>query len=107
MEREAIAKLTDLAKNRIWMAECQMNPYYSVSKDIKLKGAYEFLIVESAKSGKKVSFAYDVEYSSRLDPKWRKSYSKEMSMKVSDLLAEWRDKRIADLLRDSDPDLNI
>lgn len=100
-------KIVDLVKKKIWEVELQMNPYYIVSDDIRLKGAYEFLIVESAKSGKKVSFAYDVEYSSGLDPKWRKSYSKEMSMKVSDLLAEWRDKRIADLLTDSDPDLNI
>jgi len=107
MEREAVAKLIDLVKKKIWESEIQMNPYYVVSKDINLKGAYEFLIIESEKSGKKVSFAYDVEYSSRRDSRWKNIYSKEMSMEVSDLLAEWRDKRIDLLLIDSDPDLNI
>lgn len=102
MERKAIEKLVDLVKKRIWRTELQMNPYYVVSEDIRLKGAYEFLILKSAKSGKKISISYDVEYSSRLDSKWKNAYSKEMKLAVSDLLSEFRDKRIDEILRDAD-----
>jgi hypothetical protein len=100
MEGKAIEKFVDMVKNRIWQTELQMNPYYVVSEDIRLKGAYEFLILESAKSGKKVCIAYDVEYSSRLDPKWKNTYGKEMKLAVSDLLSEFRDKRISQILND-------
>lgn len=101
MHENPIEKLVDLVKKRIWQTEMQMNPYYLVSEDIRLKGAYEFLILESAKSGKKISIAYDVEYSSRLDSKWKNTYSKEMKLATSDLLSEFRDKRISEILRDA------
>ena len=104
MERKAIEKLVDLVKKRIWQTELQMNPYYVVSEDIRLKGAYDFLILESAKSGKKVCISYDVEYSSRLDSKWKNTYGKEMKLAVSDLLSEFRDKRISEILSDADPE---
>jgi len=102
MRRESIEKLVDLVKKRIWQTELQMNPYYVVSEDIRLKGAYDFLILESAKSGKKISISYDVEYSSRIDSKWNNAYSKEMMLAVSDLLSEFRDMRIDAILRDAD-----
>ena len=52
-----LEKLIDLVKKRIWQTELQMNTYYVVSEDIRLKGAYEFQILEAAKSGKKVSIS--------------------------------------------------
>ena len=99
-----LEKLVDLVKKRIWQTELQMNPYYLVSKDIRLKGAYEFQILEAARNGKKIYISYDVEYSSRLDSKWKNTYGKEMKLAVSDLLSEFRDKRIAEILRDADPE---
>jgi len=104
MRRESIEKLIDLVKKRIWQTELQMNPYYVVSEDIRLKGAYEFLILEAARNGKKISISYDVEYSSRLDSKWKNTYGKEMKLAVSDLLSEFRDKRISEILSDADPE---
>ena len=104
MNENPIEKLVDLVKKRIWQTELHMNPYYVVSEDIRLKGAYEFQILESAKSGKNASISYEVEYSSRLDSKWKKAYSKEMKLAVSDLLSEFRDKRISEILSDADPE---
>ena len=95
-----LEKLIDLVRKRIWQTELQMNPYYLVSEDIRLKGAYEFQILEAAKGGKKISISYDVEYSSRLDSKWKNTYSKEMKLAVSDLLSDFRDKRISQILGD-------
>jgi hypothetical protein len=95
-----IEKLVDLVKKRIWESERQMNPYYFVSEDIRLKGAYEFAIMEAAKKGTKIAISYDVEYSSRIDSKWRHSYGKEMKVAVSDLLSDFRDKRISQILGD-------
>lgn len=99
MERKAIEKLADLVRKRIWQTELQMNPYYVVSEDIILKGEYEFTILEATKSGNKISISYDVEYSSRLDSKWKKTYRKEMRLEVSELLSDFRDKRIAEILK--------
>jgi len=97
MERNAIEKIASLLKERIRLHEQEMNPYYHIG-DIALKGAYEFDI----KEGGKKSISYEVEYVSRLDNRWRKWYSKEIKLRLSEIVSDWRDRRISEVLKESD-----
>jgi hypothetical protein len=45
---------------------------------------------------------YEVEYISRLDPKWRKWYNKEIDIDIDKAITEYRDVRLEEILKESD-----
>ena len=75
-----------------------MNPHYEINPEIVLP-------MQLSLGGEGVSYhsvRYEVEYISRFDTKWRKWYTKEMSIDFDEVISEWRDIRIEKILKESD-----
>lgn len=79
----------------IYQHEKTMNPHYDINPEIVFDpGAV-------GGSGRH-HIRYEVEYISRLDTKWRKWYVKEMTINVEKAIAEYRDIRLDEILKESD-----
>ena len=81
-------------KRVIYLHESTMNPHYDINPEIVLSRY-------NRKFGRH-HIRYEVEYISRLNPKWRKWYTKEIDIDVDKAIAEYRDIRLDEILKESD-----
>lgn len=80
----------------IYQNETDMNPHYDINPEIILP-AHSSSLEEGRHHIK-----YEVEYISRLNPKWRKWYSKEIDIDIDKAITEYRDSRLEEILKESD-----
>jgi hypothetical protein len=69
-----------------------MNPHYDINSEILFD-------VGSIGSNGRHHIRYEVEYISRIDTKWRKWYTKEIDIDVDKAIAEYRDIRLEEILK--------
>ena len=79
----------------IYQHEVTMNPHYDINPEILLDPG---TIVGSGRH----QIGYEVEYISRLNPKWRKWYTKNITIDVEKAIVEYRDIRLDEILKESD-----
>lgn len=84
-------KLPEL-KEYILIYERDKNPFYDINTDIKIS--------EAGIDSNNVNIKYKVEYISKLDPKWRKWYSKDEPF--SDIIQYLREIRLNKILDNPD-----
>lgn len=77
----------------IYQHEVTMNPHYDINSEI----VFDFGSIGG--SGRH-HIRYEVEYISRLNPKWRKWYTKEIDIDVDKAIVEYRDIRLEEILKD-------
>ncbi len=85
----------DAVKRVIYQHEATMNPHYDINPEIVFDPGTVGV------SGRH-HIRYEVEYISRLDTKWRKWYVKEIAINVEKAIAEYRDIRLDEILKESD-----
>ena len=76
----------------IYQHESTMNPHYDINSEILFD-------VGSIGSNGRHHIRYEVEYISRIDTKWRKWYTKEIDIDVDKAIAEYRDIRLEEILK--------
>lgn len=76
----------------IYRHEQHANPHYDINPEIILPAN----VIEG--KGRR-HIRYEVEYISRIDPKWRKWYVKEIDLDTDKALAEYRDLRLEEILK--------
>jgi hypothetical protein len=98
MERNSM--MNKSTKNRIeavrrviYQHEVTMNPHYDINPEI----VFDFGSIGG--SGRH-QIRYEVEYISRLDNKWRKWYTKNIAINIEAAIAEYRDLRLEEILKD-------
>lgn len=82
-------------KRVIYQHETKMNPHYDINPEIRLDPG------TIGGSGRH-QIGYEVEYISTIDPKWRKWYTKNIAINVESAIAEYRDIRLEEILKESD-----
>jgi len=85
----------DAVKIVIYQHEKSMNPHYDINPEIVFDPG------TIAGTGRH-HIRYEVEYISRLDKNWRKWYVKEIDINVDKAIAEYRDIRLEEILKESD-----
>ena len=91
--RKSIELSIESVRRLIYQHETKMNPHYDINPEITLP-------TQSIGSEGRHRIKYEVEYISRLDPKWRKWYAKEIDIEKA--IAEYRDTRLEEILKESD-----
>ena len=80
----------DIIRKWIYIEECDKNPHYTINPDIQLTSITY------------TSVNYKVEYISKIQPnRWRNWYSKTIHINQRDILKEFRDRRINEILDDN------
>jgi len=79
-------------KRVIYQHEITMNPHYDINPEILLDYCSR---IDSGRH----QIRYEVEYISRIDPKWRKWYTKNIAINVEKAIAEYRDIRLEEILK--------
>ena len=82
----------EAVKRVIYRHEATMNPHYDINPEIVFDPG------TIGGSGRH-HIRYEVEYISRLSPKWRKWYVKEIAINVEKAIAEYRDIRLEEILK--------
>lgn len=90
--KKSIELRIESVRRLIYQHEVKMNPHYDINPEI-------ILPTKSIGSEGRHHIRYEVEYISRLDPKWRKWYSKEIDIDIDKAIAEYRDVRLEELLK--------
>jgi hypothetical protein len=85
----------DAVKRVIYQHEKTMNPHYDINPEILLDPG------TIGGSGRH-QIGYEVEYISRIDPKWRKWYTKNIAINVEKAIVEYRDIRLEEILKGTD-----
>ena len=85
-------------KRVIYQHEVTMNPHYDINPEIVLPMQLSLHPITIGSLGQH-HIRYEVEYISRLDPKWRKWYTKEIDIDVDKAIAEYRDIRLEEILK--------
>ena len=81
--RKSIELRIESVRRLIYQHETKTNPHYDINPEI-------ILHVQTGSEGRH-RIKYEVEYISRLDPKWRKWYSKEIDIDIENAISEYRD----------------
>ena len=93
--KKSIELRIESIKRLIYQHETKMNPHYDINPEI-------ILPTQSIGGEGRHHFKYEVEYISRLNPKWRKWYNKEIDIDIDKAIAEYRDVRLEEILKESD-----
>ena len=93
--KKSIELRIESIKRLIYQHEAKMNPHYDINPEIVLP-------TKSISSEDRHHIRYEVEYISRLDSKWRKWYTKEIDIDINKAIAEYRDVRLEEILKESD-----
>jgi hypothetical protein len=93
--KKSIELRIESVRRLIYQHETKMNPHYDINPEIKLP-------IQSIGSEGRHHIKYEVEYISRLNPKWRKWYNKEIDIDIDKAIAEYRDVRLEEILKGSD-----
>jgi hypothetical protein len=94
MGKDILNRITAV-KRVIYQHEVTMNPHYDINPEILLDPG---TIVGSGRH----QIGYEVEYISRINPKWRKWYTKNIAINVEKAITEYRDIRLEEILKGSD-----
>jgi len=94
-------QMIDAVKRSIYRHESCMNPHYDINPEIALNSEVSKYHSKFRTSGMH-NIRYEVEYISRLDLKWRKWYSKEISIDIDKAIAEYRDIILEEILKGPD-----
>ena len=90
--KKSIELRIESIKRLIYQHETKMNPHYDINPEI-------ILPTQSIGGEGRHHIRYEVEYISRLDPKWRKWYNKEIDIDIDKAIAEYRDVRLEEILK--------
>jgi len=85
----------------IYQHETTMNPHYDINPEIVLPH-YDInpeIVLFLVGSTGRHNIRYEVEYISRLSPKWRKWYTKDITIDIDKAIAEYRDIRLEEILK--------
>ena len=93
--KKSIVLRIESVRRLIYQHEIKMNPHYDINPEI-------ILPTQSIASESRHHIRYEVEYISRLDTKWRKWYTKEIDIDIDKAIAEYRDVRLEEILKESD-----
>ena len=93
--KKSIELRIESIKRLIYKHETKMNPHYDINPEI-------ILPTQSIGGEGRHHIKYEVEYISRLNPKWRKWYTKEIDIDINKAIVEYRDVRLEEILKESD-----